>query len=172
VECKSDYTNRKCGTSVIISAVADSLCRFIYVGAGYPGSMHDLTILRRSALWRMAEVRRHPYFQQHRLLGDSGYRSVSGWLILPHPGDDLTEEQRLFNIRHAKARCCVERAFGLLKGRWRILLKRLDLDSEYFTRIILACCILHNYCQSVDDPTDDLPTLTQDELAMTHTMDG
>ena len=43
-----DYINRKCGNSVIISAVADSKRRFINLSVGYPGSMHDLTVLRSS----------------------------------------------------------------------------------------------------------------------------
>ena len=95
---KRDYIDRKSGNSVIISAVADSRCSFIHLSVGYPGSMHDLTILRSSPLWHVAEVERHPYFQQHRILGDSGYRSAPDWLILPHQGDELTEEQRRFNF--------------------------------------------------------------------------
>src|SRR5690242_1554697 len=89
---KRDYVNRKSGNSIIISAVADAWCRFINLSVGYPGSMHDLTILRSSPLWRLAEVERHPYFQKNRLLGDSGYRSAPNWLVLPYRGDDLTEE--------------------------------------------------------------------------------
>lgn len=40
----------------------------------------------------------------------------------------------------------METAFGLLKGRWRFFLKRLDNNLDYVPFTILACCILHNIC--------------------------
>jgi hypothetical protein len=106
------HYNRKCGSSVVILAVADSRCCFIYLRVGYSGSMHDPTILRSSPLWHMAEVTHHPYFQQHRLLGDSAYHSTPNWIITPYPDNGLTDDRARFNTRHAKARCCIERAFG------------------------------------------------------------
>ena len=40
----------------------------------------------------------------------------------------------------------VERAFGILKGRWRILLKRIDVSLENVPDIVTACICLHNLC--------------------------
>lgn len=59
----------------------------------------------------------------------------------------LTAQQRHFNRTLSRARAAVERAFALLKIRWRKLLnvlplKRLDIIS-YF---VVVCCILHNIC--------------------------
>ena len=34
----------------------------------------------------------------------------------------------------------------MLKGRWRILQKRLDSDIAFVTKSIIACCVLHNFC--------------------------
>ena len=39
---------------------------------------------------------------------------------------------------------CIERAFGILKLQWRILLKRMDVKLEYVPTHITACLILHN----------------------------
>ena len=48
----------------------------------------------------------------------------------------------------------MEQAFGLLKGRWRSLLNKLDESVEKVSTTIIACCILHNICREVNDPTE------------------
>ena len=40
-----------------------------------------------------------------------------------------------------------ERAFGLLKARWRCLLKRLDNQIENISEAIISCFALHNFFQ-------------------------
>jgi hypothetical protein len=46
----------------------------------------------------------------------------------------------------------IERAFGHLKERWRILLKELYCTNiERIIKIIHACCILHNFCIDMND---------------------
>jgi hypothetical protein len=46
----------------------------------------------------------------------------------------------------------VERAFGKLKGRWRILKNNMEItDLKNVVDIIDVCCILHNICTECDD---------------------
>jgi hypothetical protein len=40
----------------------------------------------------------------------------------------------------------VERAFGILKGRWRILLKRIDMPFHPLLDIIIVALCLYNLC--------------------------
>ena len=49
----------------------------------------------------------------------------------------------------------VERAFGLLKGRFRILHKQQDTTLHNVCHVVTACCILHNYGIAYDDEADD-----------------
>ena len=51
----------------------------------------------------------------------------------------------------SSARVTVERAFGILKARWRCLLKRLDNRIENVTAVVITCCVLHNICQMRKD---------------------
>ena len=45
----------------------------------------------------------------------------------------------------------IEQALGLLKSKWRILLRRQDTNFENFHYVISACFILHNICINDDD---------------------
>lgn len=56
--------------------------------------------------------------------------------------------ERNFNYRLSRARMTVENAFGRAKGRWRVLLKRADLNVENVKRIAKVCFVLHNICES------------------------
>lgn len=59
----------------------------------------------------------------------------------------LGHRERHFNKILSSMRMIVEQAFGILKGRWRILSKELYcVDLERIVKIIHACCILHNLC--------------------------
>jgi hypothetical protein len=40
----------------------------------------------------------------------------------------------------------VERAFGMLKRRWRMLLKRIDMPLRTIPDIVTTCLCLHNLC--------------------------
>lgn len=79
--------------------------------------------------------------------GDSGY-ALRPWCLTPiaHP-EEGTPEYR-YNEAFLKARCTIERCNGVLKSRFRCLLK--DRTLHYApvkaSRIINACTVLHNMC--------------------------
>lgn len=56
----------------------------------------------------------------------------------------ITKEQDSFNAYLNKGRVVVEMAFGHLKGRWRRLTKKIEVEVKFAPVIIAACCVLHN----------------------------
>ncbi|KAL4719201.1 hypothetical protein ACJJTC_019372 [Scirpophaga incertulas] len=69
--------------------------------------------------------------QDHFIIGDKAYPTYS-WCIPPFiERGTLTFAEKNFNTAHAKTRQCIERAFALLKGRFRRL-KYLDMSRDRF----------------------------------------
>lgn len=80
------------------------------------------------------------------LLGDKAYPTLQ-WLIPPFiDRGSLTNVQRQFNTTLSKSRQVIERAFALLKGRFRRL-KYLDMNRvDLIPATVLAACVVHNMC--------------------------
>jgi len=53
--------------------------------------------------------------------------------------------RELFNLRHSSLRVNVERAFGSLKNRFRILYNKPFHPYKTQVKLVLAGCILHNW---------------------------
>ena len=91
------------------------------------------------------------------LVGDSAY-PLRTWLIKPYAdraNEILTAMQKKFNIKLCAARSAVERAFGKMKTRWRIPNKKNEQRLDSICRTVLAICVLHNLCITLDDEFDD-----------------
>jgi len=50
-----------------------------------------------------------------------------------------------FNHAHSQIRNVIERSFGVLKMKWRILLNMQKFPEHKQTRIIVTCMALHNF---------------------------
>uniref|UniRef100_A0A672GSN4 DDE Tnp4 domain-containing protein n=1 Tax=Salarias fasciatus TaxID=181472 RepID=A0A672GSN4_SALFA len=134
-----DYFNRKGWHSIILQAVVDGRGLFWSVSAGMPGSVHDARVLRLD----IGGVDVGYY-----ILGDSAY-PLPRWLTKPFLDTGrLTAGQQLFNRKISRARVVAENAFGWLKGRWGCLLKCNDSNIAPVKSMVLACCALHNLCES------------------------
>jgi len=72
-------------------------------------------------------------------------------------------KEELFNLRHSSARNVIERIFGVLKRRFRILLLAPEYSLEIQARIPAALAAIHNFIRSYD-PNDDEPRTANDNI--------
>lgn len=140
------YINRKNRASMVLQAVCDSNAIFTDIFVGFPGSVHDARIFHCSKVSRMCNE--DNYFpEDSHLLGDSAY-PLCNRLLTPFRDDGhLSRKQVHYNVSHASTRSAIERAFGILKARWRRLnYLELHIITNY-PIVISAACMLHNFCQ-------------------------
>ena len=69
----------------------------------------------------------------------------------PYTNAAPTPKQYYFNYRLSWARMVTEGAFGWLKGKWRILLRKCESKTSELKVAALACMVLHNICIDCED---------------------
>ena len=151
-ENPSDYYIRKGYYLIIMQALVDYRGVFMDAYIGWPGKVHDARVLVNSSLYQMQHLQ---HYWNRRLcgvdisliiLGDPAYPLLP-WLMKPYIQNGNTSgQQRLLNDRQSRARMTVENTFGKLKGRWRCLMKRMDVSVNSVPNIAARCVTLHNFC--------------------------
>lgn len=140
---RESYINRKGLPSIQLQVVCTADLLFLDVYTGWPGAVHDARVFRNSPLKDVLEDATFP--SEYHLLGDSAY-PLSSYLLVPfRDNGQLSVVEKTFNKAHASTRVEVERAIGLLKGKFRRLkyLEMTDLGS--IPVVIFATCSLHNF---------------------------
>ncbi|KAF9413696.1 hypothetical protein HW555_008142, partial [Spodoptera exigua] len=103
------------------------------------GSVHDSRIFRECRLKQRFAAGAFSGI----LLYDSGY-PCTPYLFTPLLNPTTPQEER-YNRSHSRTRNTVERCFGLLKQRFRCLLRGMFWDIETAKKkTIVACAVLHN----------------------------
>ena len=140
----ADYYNCKGFHLLLLQGVVSAKCLFWDFDIGWAGSMHDANLWARTEIGQHCEAGKlSPYC----LVGDAAY-PCHPWMLAPFKGhkDGLSREEYHWNFVQSSTRMCVERAFGMLKGRWRILLKRIDVHLKNVPDLVATCLVLHNMC--------------------------
>lgn len=154
-----DYFNKKHFYSIVLQAIVNHKKKFINLNFGWPGSVHNARVLANSEINRVCEngflnsytcnLPGTNTFISPYLVADPAY-PLKNWIMKPYTGI-LTTHQDVFNKKLSSCRIYVEHAFGMLKGRWRCLLKTNDSNFCNIQKQVIACCILHNICQDIQD---------------------
>ena len=119
------YNGRKAMYAFNNTVVVDHDGLFIFIDAGYPGSFHDVSILRSSefhANWR--EHFRHDDVYFEYVLGDPGYMGEEMYIMRRIDKSETMADGDIsvtdaFNAMHAGHRVKVEWGIGGLKRKWR-----------------------------------------------------
>ncbi|XP_025162978.1 putative nuclease HARBI1 [Harpegnathos saltator] len=117
------YLTRKYRHAVTLQAVCDTdPYYFIDCFARYLGSVSDIRIFRNSDLWQAIHRNRRLFFPNEEfIIGDKACPLLSWCLISFKDNGHLTQVENNFNHILCQTRQTIERAFALLKGRFRCL---------------------------------------------------
>ena len=179
--------------ALLILAVVDHRKRFIDLTVGWPGSVADGRVWANSALKANIENFLSPLsaipiatvnetgetineLVPAFLLGDSAYPN-NARIVTTFKNTDCARCSitKHLNQKLAGARYYVENAFGICKGRFRILNRPLECATEDITRavtLVVAICILHNFLIDVRDETDIIPEPRSEEERFVTREDG
>lgn len=134
--------------SVALQAVCDPTGHFLDVFVGPPGDLEAESVFLASPL---AEELPHWCQDGHHLVGGPEF-PLREYLLTPFtPPDGSAAHEAAFNERHERARAPIDRAFALLKGRFRQLHFLEFVTANKMRRFIMACCVLHNLCVRAGD---------------------
>jgi hypothetical protein len=123
-------------------AVCDSSMRFLFISVKSPGKTNDLKAYRMSKLSQLIENLPEGYCCG----GNNAYCNTEH-LLVPFPGQNLTQRMDSFNYFWSQLRIRIENAFALLVRRWGILWHPLSVRGLKNQPIIIKClCKLHNFC--------------------------
>ncbi|KAJ1701629.1 hypothetical protein LUZ63_001408 [Rhynchospora breviuscula] len=166
---KEIFRNRKGVDTQNVMAAVDFDGNFVAVIAGWEGSAHDNMILHSAVEKGFFIVPPGKFY-----LVDAGYANTLQFLApfrgiayhlrsfhdcaRTHGEYRYNNPQECYNHRHAQLRIIVERTFGILKGRFHILKDMHPFKYKIQTKIVRACCILHNFINhqnSLQNVSDD-----------------
>lgn len=163
------FENYKGYHSIVAQAIVDHKLRIRSWSAGHAGSNSDLNVLAASKVRTWIDDLATKGVRDiggvdvsYYLVGDGMYTHRS-CLQIPFDGEHGRSSKEYFwNKKQSSARQTVERAFGVLKGRWAVLAggahgQMHHKDHQYVARISATCAVLHNICITRGDtiPKED-----------------
>jgi len=149
------YYNYKHHFSIVLLALVDSHCRFLFVDIGAHGRTSDGGVYHNSSLAHCLEANtlnipqasvipptndHYPYV----IVADDAF-ALKPYILKPYAQRNQTPEQRIFNYRLSRARRSAENAFGQLSQRFRIFGRPIPLSPAKVNVIVMASCCLHNF---------------------------
>ncbi|XP_027158360.1 putative nuclease HARBI1 [Coffea eugenioides] len=121
------YTNRHEFQSQNVLTMCDHDMRFIYVYARWEGGAHDARVLESALAYPSDFSLSSP---GHYYLVDVAYRNVPDFIFPNKNVGPESPAKTLFNTPHSQFRNVIERPFGVLKKRFKILKDPVDLHEH------------------------------------------
>lgn len=151
----SNYRGYKGSDAIMLFALADANCRFLFVDVGVNGRVGDAGLWNSHDFKRAIEENLIEIPPSQVLPGtdidvptvtisDDAFQ-LSKRNMKPFPNRNLSEEQILFNYMLSRNRRVVECAFGIVARTWQVLFSKIWRDPLKATQIVLALVALHNF---------------------------
>lgn len=151
----SFYFNYKGTFSVILFAIVNAECEFIYVYTGTNGRVSDGGILKNTSLFKKLvenqlnipppeKLEKSNDIVPYHLIGDEAFPLMEH-IMKPFSQRTIKKEEMVFNYRMCRARRISENAFGILAARFRVFYKPLQIGVKNIDAIVFAACALHNF---------------------------
>ncbi|CAF4195965.1 unnamed protein product [Rotaria sp. Silwood2] len=154
VGTETDYYNCKKFHSVIMLAAVNSKLMFTYINVGAPERCYKSSIYSRWTLYYVIQnsIYKKSFFIENNatmyahLMADSVFALHSTLIKQYAERPNMSKKECMFNYRLSMARSTVERAFGMMKNRFRCIHRKMEYELDNSVRIIKAIAILHNIC--------------------------
>ena len=130
------YYNYKGFFSILLLALVDAECRFLWIDCVSSGSCSDAQIFNRGKLREeigdgsLVLPAPEPLGEGgpdlHYFLLDDNAFTLMPWMVKPYSRGQLTKEERIANYRISRDRRVVENALGILVSHFRVLLGTME----------------------------------------------
>ena len=155
-----------------VQACVDANCRFIFLSVAAPGGTNDI-----AAIWKtgfLNEVEKLPIGKY--IAADCAY-IVTEHILTPFPNMTRMKSVKKDAFNYYLSQLCqvVERAFGIMGKRWRILNSPLEVKMSHVGKLILCIGMLHNFCaedvnyitRAYDDVNTDIIQFNPSDITVT-----
>lgn len=156
----SIFYNYKGTHSIILMGITDAEYKLLYVDVGRNGRFSDGGVFNRCTFAHAMDSdqlglpppkplpgRTMPV--PYVLVADDAF-ALRPNVMKPFSTRGLTMMQRIHNYRLSRARRVIENVFGIMSARFRVLRKPISLNADKTKKVVLACCVLHNYLMTTN----------------------
>lgn len=161
IEDRPRYRDRNGLLSQNVLAACNFDIVFCYILAGWEGSAHDGQVIRSARYQHGFQTPPGKYW-----LGDARYSNTDTVLILYrstkyHLKEQYKSKQKpqnakeLFNLRHSSLRNVIERIFGVVKRKYRIL-DGAEFSIKTQVRLVGIVCALYNFVRQREGSNADV----------------
>ncbi|XP_063852072.1 putative nuclease HARBI1 [Scylla paramamosain] len=151
----SYFYNYKGNHSIVLLAICDANCEFIYADIGTNDRVSDGGVWDKCSVSSLIQ-NNTAGLPEDAILGSSSlpfpYVFVADdafplqrHIMKPFSYRSQDTRERIFSYRLSRARRTVENAFGILANRFRVFHSPIDLPPSKIEYIVLACTSLHNF---------------------------
>jgi hypothetical protein len=164
----STFFNYKHTFSVVLMALVDAdflIAKFLYIDVGAQGKVSDAGVFNNCNISRKlennmlgippaAKIIGTDWLCPYMVVADDAF-PLKTYLMKPYSRRGLVRNEIIFNYRLSRCRRVVENAFGQLANRFRIFRTPILPQPSTTKKVVLACCVLHNFLRTREGSTLD-----------------